>query len=86
MSDLRVVRIPSWGVNRAAAVCEWIASRSGGLVPPVITVYKASSHWKRLHYTNSRAKAALRWAPHVSTKDGLERTIAAEQRQVSAAV
>jgi nucleoside-diphosphate-sugar epimerase len=34
---LRVVRIPSWAVRPAAAVCEWVSNHSDGLIPPVVT-------------------------------------------------
>lgn len=76
---LHVVRVPSWAIRPAAAVCQWISNRSDGLIPPVVTVYKATSYWKRLDYSNRSAKTALGWTPSVSTADGLDNTLLAEQ-------
>jgi nucleoside-diphosphate-sugar epimerase len=79
VSPIRTVRIPRWAVGRVANACEWYAERSQGMVPPVLTPYKASAIWNRLRYSNARAKARLGWRPIVTFEEGIRRTVRALQ-------
>ena len=46
---------------------------SEGQLPPVFNRKKAEIFWKRMRYSNKKAKEMLGWSPRVTMKDGLER-------------
>lgn len=77
VSAVRTIRIPRWAIGRFARACEWYSDRSQGMFPPVLTPYKSSAMWKRLRYSNARAKAQLGWRPLVAFDEGIRLTVQA---------
>jgi nucleoside-diphosphate-sugar epimerase len=82
VSNIRTIRIPRWAVGRFARACAWYAARSQGMFPPVLTPYKAAAIWKRLRYSNARAKARLGWEPRVRFAEAVQRTVQRTERTV----
>jgi nucleoside-diphosphate-sugar epimerase len=46
---------------------------SGGQLPPVFNRRSCSVYWKRIRYSNRKAKQMLGWQPHVHMKEALEK-------------
>jgi nucleoside-diphosphate-sugar epimerase len=76
-TPLRVIRIPTVLVPSAAAVFEWYWERSGRLLPPVFTKYRAAL-WKPMRYTHRAATEDFGWQPRVATGVALQKTYEAE--------
>jgi nucleoside-diphosphate-sugar epimerase len=72
----RVVPIPGWAIQPLSRMCELCSRWSGEQFPPVLTPYKSQAQWKRLHYSNQKAKALLGWRPMITFADGLRQTAA----------
>jgi nucleoside-diphosphate-sugar epimerase len=73
----RSVFVPGWAIQPLSGLWEWYAEWSGGQVPAVLTRYKSQAQWKRLRYSNRKAKTLLGWQPQVPFRDGLRQTTAA---------
>jgi nucleoside-diphosphate-sugar epimerase len=78
VSRVRRVTVPAWALDPFARACAWCSARSDGMLPPVVTPYKASALWKRLRFSNALAKARLGWAPHVTFDEAARRTLIPE--------
>jgi nucleoside-diphosphate-sugar epimerase len=68
--------VPRLAVRPLSRLCVWYHDRSMGQIPAVLTPYKSDAAWKRLRYSNAKAKAQLGWTPEVSLEEGLQRTFA----------
>lgn len=55
-----------------AMVFERFSRLSKGNLPPVFTKYKTQSMYKRINYSNKRAKEILAWTPQVNLEEGLK--------------
>jgi nucleoside-diphosphate-sugar epimerase len=73
---IRVLSIPHWAISPLSRLCERYHQWSDGQLPAVLTPYKSAAMWKRLRYTNAKAKAVLGWKPRISFAEGLEPTFA----------
>jgi nucleoside-diphosphate-sugar epimerase len=89
---LRVVPVPYWAIRPLSGACEWYNRWSEGQLPAVLTRYKSMAAWKRLKYTNAKAKSVLGWKPSVSFVDGLRlshdaacKELEAKKRQAASA-
>lgn len=71
----RSVWLPRPLIGPASSVYEWYSRWSGGQLPAVITRYKSDSMWKRVRYTNQKAKERLQWTPPVSFDEAFRRTV-----------
>jgi nucleoside-diphosphate-sugar epimerase len=71
---VRVVPVPEPAIPLISRWNEWYCARSAGQVPAVLTPYKSASMWKRLRYSNAKAKAVLGWKPRVGLREGLARS------------
>jgi nucleoside-diphosphate-sugar epimerase len=80
---LTVLPVPTPLVRPASALFEWYWERSGRLLPPVFTRYRAAL-WKPMRYTNARAKRDLGWEPKVSTRQALDLSFTASNAQTAA--
>lgn len=68
---LRVVPVPAWAVGPLSGVSEWYHRYSMGQLPAVLTRYKSAAQWKRLKYSNEKAKRLLKWMPAIGFEQGL---------------
>lgn len=81
---LRVIPVPSWGIGPLSDMSEWYNRHSQGQLPAVLTRYKSDAAWKRLVFSNSKAKRELGWRPGTSFEQGLTRTADSLRAQVGA--
>lgn len=75
ISNVRRLVVPGWALQPFARTAAWCASHSQGMVPAVVTPYKASALWKRVRYSNALAKSRLAWTPHVPFDEAITRTL-----------
>lgn len=71
---LRVVPIPQWAIGPLSGFCERYHTWSNGQLPAVLTRHKSNAHWRRLTYSNAKAKSILGWVPQITFADGLRQT------------
>ncbi len=74
---LRTLTVPHSAVEPVSRFFEWYHRHSRGQIPNVLTRYKSQAMWKRLTYSNAKAKSLLGWSPRVSFSTGLGQTFAA---------
>ena len=79
---LRVVPVPYWAISPLSRANEWYHEWSRGQLPAVLTRYKSMAAWKRLDYSNAKAKRLLGWTPAVTVAEGLRLTNAASRREL----
>lgn len=84
VGKLRSIRIPHSMILPVSRFCEWYHRYSNGQLPAVLTPYKSAAMWKRLKYSNSKAKRLLGWKPQVPFQTGLERTLSVWSKQSKA--
>ena len=72
----RSVWVPRPMIGPLSSIYEWYSRWSEGQLPGVITRYRSDSMWKKLRYTNEKAKARLGWSPRVTFDEAFERSIA----------
>lgn len=53
---------------------DWMHRLSAGNLPAIFSAYKAKSMYRRLNYSNERAKSLLDWSPKTGFRDGLARS------------
>lgn len=75
VGNIRSVGVPGWAVLPLSGIWEWYSHWSQGQVPEVLTRYKSSSMWKRLIYSNAKARNILDWQPTIDFPEGLRRTL-----------
>jgi nucleoside-diphosphate-sugar epimerase len=73
---LRSVGVPLWAMKLGVRAYDAIARHSDGMLPPVLTPYRADAQWKPLRYSNAAAKRELGWQPAVPLRDALVRSLA----------
>lgn len=74
VGGMRSISVPHWAITPLSRLCQWYHGASRGQLPAVFTPYKSGSLWKRLHYSNDKAKRILHWSPAVSFQEGLRRS------------
>ena len=74
VSRVWVVPVPRLAIGPLSGFLEWYHKWSEGQLPAVLTRYKSAAHWKRLNYSNAKAKARLGWVPQVGFGEGLRCT------------
>lgn len=74
----RWVWVPRPLIQPLAGIYEWYHHASRGQLPGVITRYKTASMWKKLKYTNQKAKDRLQWTPEIPFEEAFRRSIAIE--------
>jgi nucleoside-diphosphate-sugar epimerase len=72
---LRTLRIPRPLIDPLCGLYEWYARFSRGQLPPVLTRYRSRSLWKKLNYSNGKAKSLLRWMPPVPMREAIEQSL-----------
>lgn len=82
VEKLRVLPIPYWAINPLSAAVEWYHHHSNGQLPAVLTRYKSMALWKRLRYSNDKAKSLLGWAPRVPFEEGLRQSLEWSRRHL----
>jgi nucleoside-diphosphate-sugar epimerase len=78
---LRVLPVPHWAISPLSGASEWYHRWSRGQLPAVLTKYKSGAMWKRLRYSNARARTVLGWKPSISVGEGMRRTNAASRAE-----
>ena len=73
---VRALWVPRPMIGPLSSVYEWYSRWSQGQLPGVITRYRSDSMWKKLKYTNAKAKVKLGWQPQVTFDEAFERSIA----------
>ena len=73
---VRSLWVPRLMIGPLSSTYEWYSRWSQGQLPGVITRYRSDSMWKKLRYTNEKAKSQLGWRPQVSFDEAFERSIA----------
>lgn len=73
---VRSLWVPRPLIGPLSSVYEWYSLWSRGQLPGVITRYRSDSMWKKLRYSNEKAKSVLGWRPHVSFEEAFERSLA----------
>lgn len=73
---VRSLWVPRPLIGPLSSVYEWYSRWSQGQLPGVITRYRSDSMWKKLKYSNEKAKTQLGWRPHVSFDEAFERSLA----------
>ena len=73
---VRSLWVPRPLIGPLSSVYEWYSCWSQGQLPGVITRYRSDSMWKKLRYTNEKAKTKLGWRPLVSFDEAFQRSIA----------
>ena len=73
---VRSLWVPRPMIGPLSSVYEWYSSWSQGQLPGVITRYRSDSMWKKLKYTNEKAKAQLGWRPLVTFDEAFARSLA----------
>jgi len=68
------IPLPRIALTPIARLNEWANRRSQGQVPIVFSRYDARTIWKKLVYSNRRAKSVLGWTPEVPMGEALDRT------------
>jgi nucleoside-diphosphate-sugar epimerase len=71
---LRVIPIPSWAIGPLSRTSEWYHSYSKGQLPAILSRYRSDAQWKRLVFSNEKARRELGWRPTVTFEQGLDRT------------
>ena len=69
------IPVPRMALAPIAALNEWVNRRSQGQVPVVFSRYDARTIWKKLVYSNQRAKSVLEWKPEVAMSTALQTTL-----------
>jgi nucleoside-diphosphate-sugar epimerase len=77
VGSLRRVRVPAAAIAPMSHVYHWYSRRSNGQLPPALTAYRSGASWKRLRYSNVKARRTLGWAPQVPLTEALDRTLTA---------
>lgn len=75
--SVRAIWLPSAAVPLAAATYEWCCRQVPGLLPLVLTAYRARAQWTPSGYSNTKAKTQMGWRPTVCLADALRRSDAA---------
>jgi nucleoside-diphosphate-sugar epimerase len=79
----RVLPVP-WLAMRGAARLAWLVDRIlfGGTakVPGILVPARLHARCKPLRYPNARIREALRWTPRFGWREGIERSLAEEER------
>jgi nucleoside-diphosphate-sugar epimerase len=73
---VRSLWVPRPLIGPLSSVYEWYSRWSQGQLPGVITRYRSDSMWKKLKYSNEKAKTQLGWRPHVTFDEAFERSLA----------
>ncbi len=73
---IRALWVPRPMIGPLSSMYEWYSRWSQGQLPGVITRYRSDSMWKKLKYSNAKAKAQLGWQPPVTFDEAFERSIA----------
>jgi nucleoside-diphosphate-sugar epimerase len=73
---VRALWVPRPMIGPLSSMYEWYSRWSQGQLPGVITRYRSDSMWKKLKYTNAKAKAQLGWSPQLTFDEAFERAIA----------
>jgi nucleoside-diphosphate-sugar epimerase len=71
---VRTLRRPASLVPAAAGAYEWLGKRTSGLLPKVLTTYRARAQWTPVKYSNLKARTRLGWTPTVPLREGLQRS------------
>ena len=71
----RTIRIPGGLIGGLSGLYEWYHRYSRGQLPGVITRYRSASMWKKLRFTNERARKHLGWQPVVAFHDAFCRSV-----------
>jgi nucleoside-diphosphate-sugar epimerase len=74
VGQIRSITVPRPAIHMISSLCEWYHQYSRGQIPAVLTRYKSDAQWKRLNYSNQKAKLSLAWAPRVGLDEGLRET------------
>lgn len=72
---LRRVWIPGPLVPTLCGIYHWYSRYSNGQLPPVLTSYRAKAMWRRVKYTNAKAKRELGWTPAVASDDAIQQCL-----------
>lgn len=72
---VRSLWVPSLAIGPLSSLYDWYHRWSQGQVPGAITRYKSANQWRRLKYTNAKAKQRLEWQPAVSFEEALKRSV-----------
>ncbi len=72
---VRVVRLPGWAAPPLSRVYAWWHARSDDLLPGSLLPYVVNPLYKRLRFSNARAKERLNWRPTVDLGAALRLTI-----------
>lgn len=75
---LRRVWVPGPLVPSLCGLYHWYSRLSNGQLPPVLTSYRAKAMWRRVKYTNAKAKERLGWSPAISTDEAIRRCLAGD--------
>jgi nucleoside-diphosphate-sugar epimerase len=70
----RSLPVPYRVMALLAALYEAYYRRTRGMVPLVLSPYRAQAQWKRLLYPNERARTGLGWRPAVPLREALSLT------------
>ena len=73
---VRSLWVPRPMIGPLSSVYDWYSRWSQGQLPGVITRYRSDSMWKKLRYTNEKAKAQLGWSPLVTFDEAFARSLA----------
>lgn len=73
---VRSLWVPRPLIGPLSSIYEWYSRWSQGQLPGVITRYRSDSMWKKLKYSNEKAKTQLGWRPHVTFDEAFERSLA----------
>ncbi|MEZ6057979.1 MAG: NAD-dependent epimerase/dehydratase family protein [Planctomycetaceae bacterium] len=71
---IRGLWIPGPVIGMLSSMYDWYHRFSKGQLPGAITRYKSANQWKRLQYSNAKAKSRLGWTPQVSFEEALTRS------------
>ncbi|REJ92392.1 MAG: NAD-dependent epimerase/dehydratase family protein [Planctomycetota bacterium] len=71
----RTVRVPGALIGGFSGLYEWYHRYSRGQLPGVITRYRSASMWKKLRFTNEKARRQLRWRPEVAFDEAFRRSL-----------
>jgi nucleoside-diphosphate-sugar epimerase len=72
---VRSLWVPRPLIGPLSSIYEWYSRWSQGQLPGVITRYRSDSMWKKLRYTNEKAKTKLGWRPLVTFDEAFQRSI-----------
>ncbi len=76
VKPMRTVPVPYWLLHWGSGLVERYNTWSKGQLPAIFTPYKTKAMWGGNQFSNAKLKG-LGWRPLLSTREGLDRTLAA---------